>query len=120
MKRILVLFLGVAGLFALTACSSIVVPGDSYSKRSLHSALLARESAEAMVRLQEPKSCRKVSLTDTKVIGVEEELVYSGRNIIAGHWTEIWTFDKCGAEVKIRIVFIADATGGVLADLLVL
>jgi hypothetical protein len=116
MKRILALFLGFACLF-VTSCASMIIPGDSYTKKSLHWGVVTYENAAVLAILKEPRSCEKVDLTDTKVIDVEEELVISGDDFEAGHWTEIWTFNKCGTEVKIRIVFRADGKGGLIADL---
>jgi len=67
--------------------------------------------AAVTARLQEPRSCKKVKLIDTKVINVEKELVYSGSFLMEGRWTEIWTFNKCGTKVKVRVVFSADGKG---------
>ncbi len=64
-----------------------------------------------MAHLQEPRSCKKAKLIDTKVIGLEEELVYSGKFLMEGRWTEIWTFNKCGTEVKVRVVISANGKG---------
>jgi hypothetical protein len=32
--------------------------------------------------------------------------------LMSGEWRERWTFDVCGAEAVVHIVFVADGLGG--------
>lgn len=80
------------------------IPGNSYTKYSPLLAIKCWENGAMVAHLQEPRSCETAELTDTKVVAVQEKVVFdSRRRLKQGRWSEIWTFNKCGKTVKVRV-----------------
>lgn len=88
------------------------MPGASYTKYSPALALQAWQIAATVAHLQEPRTCKTAKLVDTKVVAVQEQVVFTARGKLQkGRWSEIWTFDKCGRTVRVRADFKADGKG---------
>jgi hypothetical protein len=80
------------------------MPGGSYTKYSPRLAVQCWENAAMVAHLQEPRSCETAELTDTKVVAVQEQVVFDSRKRLKqGRWSEIWTFNMCGKTVKVHV-----------------
>ncbi|MDX5412338.1 MAG: hypothetical protein LPK02_04755 [Rhodobacterales bacterium] len=88
------------------------VPGNSYTKLSPALALQVWEMAATIAHIQEPATCKTARLIGTRVIAVEESVVFtSERKLKQGRWSEIWTFDRCGKTINVRADLKADGKG---------
>lgn len=56
-------------------------------------------------------SCKKMSVTDTKVTKEPYNLEYKDGNRVAGRWEELWTINACKQEFDVPIEFIMNKTG---------
>lgn len=88
------------------------MPGTSVTKNSSALAFQSWELAAMVAHLQKPTSCKTAKLIDTKVVSVDERVVFlRGGRLKSGRWSEVWTFDKCGTRVRVRADFKADGRG---------
>ena len=89
-----------------------VIPGSSYTKYAPNLAIQSWEIATMSAHIQEPRTCQTAKLTDTKVIEVQQQVIFDSRKRLKqGRWSEVWTFDKCGRKVRVRADFKADGRG---------
>src|SRR2546430_1667926 len=87
-----------------------VIPGSSIADR-----VLQRDTFLLLVQKDlselEGGPCRTRKVTDTEVLfPVDGAQVEDGRPV-AGHWSERWTIDRCGAPVRYIIRFVLKAFG---------
>ena len=87
-----------------------VIPGSSIADR-----VLQRDTFLLLVQKDlselEGGPCRTRKVTDTEVLfPVDGAQVEDGRPV-AGHWSERWTIDRCGAPVRYIIRFVTTRTG---------
>jgi uncharacterized protein YceK len=87
-----------------------VMPGSTIADR-----ILQRDTFLLLVQKDlselEGGVCRARKVTDTELLlPVEGAKVEDGRPV-AGHWTERWTLDRCGAPVRYIIRFVTTRTG---------
>ncbi len=88
------------------------LPGNSYTKFSPALAVQSWEMAATIAHIQKPASCKTAKLIDTKVMAVQQKVVFtSARKLKQGRWSEVWTFDKCGKKIRVQAEFKADGRG---------
>lgn len=110
------LFCAIASLFWHSSSQAQTVedilPGTSYTEYSPLLAMGSLNTATSIARAYGPQSCKSAELVSTKVISVDEKVVFaSNRKLKSGVWSEIWTFDTCGKKLPITVKFIADKKG---------
>lgn len=97
-------------ILRLEGLDGAVIPGDTLADRALQRdtfLLIAQKDLSAL----EGGPCRTRKVTNTEVVlPLDGAQVEEGRPV-AGHWTERWTLDRCGAPVRYIINFVTTRGG---------
>jgi hypothetical protein len=87
------------------------MPGET---RTATSAVLASDVLQSVMFFDslQDASCQSRRLIDTRIVKEDKAYVFQNGRLVDGKWSEVWTLDRCGKAVEVRLDFEADGRGG--------